>query len=99
MEVNEAFASVTIACGKILTDELGYDKSQCDFTPDGELAEGARINRCGGAIALGHPTGASGCRLPTTMLHEMEREKMNYGIAALCVGFGMGTAVVIEREG
>lgn len=99
MEVNEAFASVTIACGKILADELGYDKAQCDFTPSAELAEGARINRCGGAIALGHPTGASGCRLPTTMLHEMEREKMTYGMAALCVGFGMGTAMIIEREG
>ncbi len=98
MEVNEAFASVTIACGKILADDLGYDKSQCDFTTDGELAPGARINRNGGAIALGHPTGCSGCRLPTTMLYEMEREKKSYGIAALCVGFGMGTAVIIERE-
>jgi acetyl-CoA acyltransferase len=99
MEVNEAFASVTIACGKILADELGYDKSQCDFTPDGELAPGARINRNGGAIALGHPTGCSGCRLPTTMLYEMERNKYTHGIAALCVGFGMGTAIIIEREG
>ncbi|MHA1266689.1 MAG: thiolase family protein [Candidatus Helarchaeota archaeon] len=99
MEVNEAFASVTIACGKILADELGYDRSQCDFTIDGELAPGARINRNGGAIALGHPTGCSGCRLPTTMLYEMEREKMSFGIAALCVGFGMGTAMIIEREG
>ncbi len=99
MEVNEAFSSVTVACGKILSDDLGYDKAQCDFTPSGEIAEGARINRCGGAIALGHPTGASGCRLPTTMLYEMDREKMTYGMASLCVGFGMGTAMIIEREG
>ncbi len=99
MEVNEAFSSVTIACGKILADELGHDKSQCDFSLAGEFAEGGRVNPLGGAIALGHPTGASGCRLPTTMLYEMERKKQSYGIAALCVGFGMGTAVIIEREG
>ncbi|NHI93453.1 MAG: thiolase family protein [Candidatus Lokiarchaeota archaeon] len=99
MEVNEAFSSVTISCGKILADELGHDKSQCDFSAAGEFAEGGRVNPLGGAIALGHPTGASGCRLPTTMLYEMERKKQTYGIASLCVGFGMGTAVVIEREG
>ncbi|MHA1297964.1 MAG: thiolase family protein [Candidatus Helarchaeota archaeon] len=98
MEVNEAFSSVTIACGKILHDELGYPADQCDFSQDGDFAEGGRVNRCGGAIALGHPTGASGARLPCTMLYEMEREKFTYGIAALCVGFGMGTAVILERE-
>jgi len=98
MEVNEAFSSVTIACGKILADELGHDKSQCDFSVAGEFGEGGRVNPLGGAIALGHPTGASGCRLPTTMLYEMERKKQSYGLASLCVGFGMGTCVVIERE-
>ncbi|MHA1144042.1 MAG: thiolase family protein [Candidatus Helarchaeota archaeon] len=98
MEVNEAFSSVTIACGKILSDELGHDKSQCDFTPEGELAEGGRVNPLGGAIALGHPTGCSGARLPCTMLYEMERKKYTYGMASLCVGFGMGTAVILERE-
>ena len=98
LEVNEAFSSVTISCGKILADELGYDKSQCDYTASGELAEGGRVNPNGGAIALGHPTGASGARLPTTMLYEMERKKYTYGMASLCVGFGMGTAVIIERE-
>ncbi|MHA1309889.1 MAG: thiolase family protein [Candidatus Helarchaeota archaeon] len=99
MEVNEAFSSVILATGKILHDELGYPASQTDFTPEGMLAPGDRVNRCGGAIALGHPTGCSGARLPCTMLYEMEREKYSYGIAALCVGFGMGTAVIIEREG
>lgn len=98
MEVNEAFSSVTIACGKILADELGYDKAFCDFSEAGEFAEGGKVNRCGGAIALGHPTGASGARLPCTMLYEMEREKYTYGMASLCVGFGMGTAVILERE-
>ena len=99
MEVNEAFSSVTIACGKILADELGHDKSQCDFSMAGDFKLGGKVNPNGGAIALGHPTGASGCRLPVTMLYEMEREKLSYGLAALCVGFGMGTCVIIEREG
>ncbi|MHC1591389.1 MAG: thiolase family protein, partial [Candidatus Helarchaeales archaeon] len=98
LEVNEAFASVTIACGKILSDELGYDKAYCDFSADGELAEGGKVNPNGGAIALGHPTGCSGARLPCTMLYEMERKKYTYGMASLCVGFGMGTAVILERE-
>jgi len=98
LEVNEAFSSVTVAAGKILHDDLGYPSSETDYTADGELAPGGKVNRCGGAIALGHPTGCSGARLPCTMLYEMEREKYTYGIAALCVGFGMGTAVIIERE-
>ncbi|MFX1450233.1 MAG: thiolase family protein [Promethearchaeota archaeon] len=98
MEVNEAFSSVTIACGMILSDELGYSKSQSDFSAAGDFAIGGRVNRNGGAIALGHPTGASGARLPCTMLYEMEKEKYTHGIAALCVGFGMGTAVILERE-
>jgi acetyl-CoA acyltransferase len=98
MEVNEAFSSVVLASGKILNEELGYPASQTDITPDGELAPGGRVNICGGAIALGHPTGCSGARLPCTMLYEMEREKYTYGITGLCVGFGMGTSVILERE-
>ena len=95
LEVNEAFASVVIAAGKILTDEYGIS---VDFSAEGEAAEGGRLNRCGGAIALGHPTACSGSRLVITMLNEMEREKMTYGMASLCVGLGMGIACVIERE-
>ena len=98
MEVNEAFSSVTIACGKILHDELGHPAADCDFSNAGDFRIGGKVNPNGGAIALGHPTGASGARLPCTMLYEMEREKYSYGMASLCVGFGMGTAVIIERE-
>ena len=57
-----------------------------------------RINPCGGAIALGHPLGCSGARLITTMLNEMERRKVQYGLATLCVGMGQGIATIIERE-
>jgi len=57
----------------------------------------ARINVNGGAIALGHPLGATGARLITTLLHEMERQDLRYGLSTLCIGFGMGHAMILER--
>ena len=59
--------------------------------PDGKL------NVNGGAIALGHPVGASGCRILVTLLHEIERRNVNTGLATLCIGGGMGCAAVVER--
>ncbi len=59
--------------------------------------DAAKLNVNGGAIALGHPLGMSGARLITTMLHEMERQDLRYGLAVLCIGFGMGLATIIER--
>ncbi|MBV8302432.1 MAG: thiolase family protein [Candidatus Dormibacteraeota bacterium] len=58
-----------------------------------------RVNVNGGAIALGHPLGASGARLMTTLLHELERREGRYGLETMCCGGGLGTATVIEREG
>lgn len=57
----------------------------------------ARLNVNGGAIALGHPLGASGARLMTSLLHEMERRGARYGLQAICCAGGMGTATLIER--
>jgi acetyl-CoA C-acetyltransferase len=57
-----------------------------------------RVNVNGGAIALGHPVGASGARILVTMLHEMERNALRYGLAALCIGGGQGIAMIVERE-
>jgi len=57
----------------------------------------AKVNVNGGAIALGHPLGASGARLVTTLLHELERQKLRYGLSTLCIGFGQGIATIIER--
>jgi len=57
----------------------------------------ARVNVNGGAIALGHPLGCTGARLVTTMLHEMERQGLRYGLVTLCIGFGQGLATIIER--
>lgn len=84
-EVNEAFGSVVLAWAK----DLGGAKADA-------LIERTNVN--GGAIALGHPLGCSGARLIATLLHEMERRDVRYGLATLCIGFGMAVATVIERE-
>ncbi|MCM3091647.1 MULTISPECIES: thiolase family protein [unclassified Cytobacillus] len=79
IELNEAFASQSLACIK----ELGAD-------PD-------RVNVNGGAIAFGHPLGASGARILTTLLHEMRRRNSKYGLATMCVGVGQGISTIVER--
>ncbi|KAB3533284.1 acetyl-CoA C-acetyltransferase [Alkaliphilus pronyensis] len=56
-----------------------------------------KVNVNGGAIALGHPVGASGARILITLLHEMKRRESTYGLATLCIGGGMGTTVVVKR--
>jgi acetyl-CoA C-acetyltransferase len=57
-----------------------------------------QLNPSGGAIALGHPVGASGCRVLVTLLHQMEAKDAKKGLATLCIGGGMGVAAIIERE-
>jgi acetyl-CoA C-acetyltransferase len=56
-----------------------------------------KINVNGGAIAIGHPIGASGCRVLVTLIHEMIRRDAKRGLASLCIGGGMGVALAIER--
>ena len=56
----------------------------------------AIVNVNGGAIALGHPLGCSGARISTSLLHEMKRRKVRYGIATMCIGVGQGAAIVYE---
>lgn len=57
-----------------------------------------KLNVNGGAIALGHPVGASGCRILVTLLHEMVRRDAKKGLATLCIGGGMGCATIVERD-
>lgn len=56
-----------------------------------------KVNVNGGAIAIGHPIGASGARILVTLIHEMQKRKSNYGVATLCIGGGMGEAVIVKR--
>ncbi len=59
--------------------------------------DSANLNVNGGAIALGHPVGASGCRILVTLLYEMKRRDAGTGLATLCIGGGMGCATVVKR--
>ena len=57
----------------------------------------AKVNHNGGAISIGHPIGASGARILTTMLYQMKRINAKLGVASLCIGGGMGHALIIQR--
>jgi len=62
-----------------------------------ELAlDASKVNIYGGAIALGHPIGASGARILTTLVHALRARQLRYGLAALCIGGGMGSAMIVE---
>ena len=58
----------------------------------------AIVNVNGGAIALGHPLGCTGAKLTATLLHEMERRDVEYGIVSMCIGGGMGAAAIFKRD-
>jgi acetyl-CoA acetyltransferase len=60
--------------------------------------DAAKVNVHGGAIALGHPLGASGARILTTLLHALKRRGGRYGLATMCIGVGQGIALIVERE-
>ncbi len=81
IELNEAFAAQGLAVLRML----------------GVADDAPNVNPNGGAIALGHPLGASGARLATTALLQLERSKGRYGLATMCIGVGQGIALVIER--
>jgi acetyl-CoA acyltransferase len=81
IEVNEAFASVVLQT----VEDLGLEERMGDVNPNG------------GGISLGHPLGATGARITATLVSELERRDARYGIASMCVGFGMAIAGVVER--
>ena len=81
IEVNEAFAVVVLQT----VADLGLAERMGDVNPNG------------GGISLGHPLGATGARITATLLPELERRGARYGVASMCVGFGMAIAAVVER--
>jgi acetyl-CoA acyltransferase len=81
IEVNEAFASVALQFMR----DTGLNERWADVNPNG------------GGISLGHPLGATGARVTATLLNELERRNERYGIACMCIGFGMAIAGVVER--
>ncbi len=87
LELNEAFAAQSLG----VINELCH---KYEVSPE-TLTEKTNVN--GGAIALGHPIGASGARILVTLTHELQQRKGDYGLASLCIGGGMGTAIIIKR--
>lgn len=81
IEINEAFAAQVLGCVK----ELGLD------------ADDSRLNPNGGAIALGHPLGASGGRIALTAIRQLEQTGGRYALVSMCIGVGQGIAVILER--
>jgi acetyl-CoA acyltransferase len=81
VEVNEAFASVVLQ----FVRDAGLEERMEDVNPNG------------GGISLGHPLGATGARMTTTLLNELERRGARYGVASMCIGFGQAMAAVVER--
>jgi acetyl-CoA acyltransferase len=81
IEVNEAFASVVLQFAR----DAGLEDRWDDINPNG------------GGISLGHPLGATGARMTATLLNELERRDARYGIASMCIGFGMALAGIVER--
>jgi acetyl-CoA C-acetyltransferase len=81
IELNEAFATQVIGCLKLLA--VADDDS--------------RVNPNGGAIAIGHPLGASGARLALTAIRELQRSGGRYALVTMCIGVGQGIAAIFER--
>jgi acetyl-CoA C-acetyltransferase len=87
LELNEAFASQSLGVIRSISEEHGMKEN--------DIMEICNVN--GGAIALGHPVGASGNRIITTLIHEMIKRGNKFGLASLCIGGGMGTAVILKN--
>jgi len=87
LELNEAFAAQSLGVVKQLSEDHGVAP---EFFQE-------RCNVNGGAIALGHPIGASGTRITVSLIHEMKRTNKQFGLASLCIGGGMGTALILKN--
>ena len=97
IEINEAFAAQVLAClqafgsQKFAEEKLGLGEAVGEIDPQ-------KLNVNGGAIALGHPVGATGTRLVLTLMKEMKKTKTQFGLASLCIGGGQGGAIILENE-
>lgn len=97
VELNEAFAAQVLSCQKAFASDKFAQEKLGLSTRLGEISNDI-LNVNGGAIALGHPVGATGTRLVLTLMKEMQRRKVQYGLATLCIGGGQGGSMIIERE-
>lgn len=89
-------AGLTVADLDLVESNEAFAAQACAVTKELNL-DLEKVNVNGGAISLGHPIGASGCRILVTLLHEMQKRDAKRGLATLCIGGGMGTALIVER--
>ena len=87
LEINEAFAAQTLGCIQLLADEYNMDEET--------IIE--RCNIYGSGLGLGHPLGATGARITTTLSYILKNGKGKYGVASLCIGGGMGAALLLKK--
>lgn len=98
VELNEAFAAQVMSCQRALdSDKFAQEKLGLSAKV-GEIRDEI-LNVNGGAIALGHPVGATGTRIVLTLAKEMKRRNVQYGLATLCIGGGQGGSMILENEG
>lgn len=98
VELNEAFAAQVLSCQKAFdSDKFGQEKLGLS-SKIGEIRDDI-LNVNGGAIALGHPVGATGTRIVLTLAKEMKRRNTQFGLATLCIGGGQGGSMILENEG
>jgi acetyl-CoA C-acetyltransferase len=95
-EINEAFGAQVLACLAAWKDEA-YCKEKLGLSGAFGGLDLHKLNIDGGAIATGHPVGASGARLALHLAHILARKEARYGVASLCIGGGQGGAMLIER--
>ncbi len=97
VELNEAFAAQVLSCMKAFdSDEFAQKRLGLSNKIGGVSPDIVNVN--GGAIALGHPVGATGTRLIITLMKEMQQRNVQFGLATLCIGGGQGGSMIIERE-
>jgi acetyl-CoA C-acetyltransferase/acetyl-CoA acyltransferase len=95
IELNEAFAAQAIACERAFAS-AAFAKDHLKRDAALGVIDRERLNVNGGAIALGHPVGATGARLVLTTLKELRRRGLKRGLATLCIGGGQGAALALE---
>ena len=97
-ELNEAFAAQVLGCQAAWKDDA-YCREQLDLPGAYGSIDDARLNVDGGAVSIGHPVGASGARIVLHLLHVLRRNNARRGVATICIGGGLGGAMLIEAEG
>jgi acetyl-CoA C-acetyltransferase len=97
IEINEAFAAQVIACLRAWADET-YCRQELGLAGALGRLDDTKLNVDGGAIALGHPVGASGARIVLHVLNVLKRTGGKRGLAAICIGGGLGGAMLVEAE-